>query len=117
MRGGELALSSRAFCQVPVGEIPLAMTRPDPFAILAGRIRAWEACGRIPGCDKAVWRQDLAGRVIRWSDFGDRFSNYGWELLACRRGGMLSRRRIDAVHWRGVVDDDTRHLLDLSRAA
>jgi hypothetical protein len=38
----------------------LARTAQDPFLILQGRIEAWERCARIPGCDKAIWRQDAA---------------------------------------------------------
>ena len=67
----------------------MALIAHDPFVILQGRVEAWERCGRIPGCDKAVWRQDAEGRVIRWSDFGDRFSRYGWELVPRQRSGVL----------------------------
>ena len=81
----------------------------DPFLILQGRVDAWERCARIPGCDKAIWRQDAQGRVIRWSDFGDRFSRYGWEVVSRTRPGVLGRalaaKRLEAVHWRGVMGD------------
>lgn len=72
-------------------------------------MEAWERCARIPGCDKAIWRQDARGRVIRWSDFGDRFSRYGWEVLSRPRpdvwGRALAAKRLEAVHWRGVMGD------------
>ncbi|HWT51697.1 MAG TPA: hypothetical protein VN113_05910, partial [Caulobacter sp.] len=49
------------------------------------------------------------GRVIRWSDFGDRFSRYGWEVVSRPRPGVLNRalsaKRLEAVHWRGVAKD------------
>lgn len=81
----------------------------DPFLILQGRVEAWERCARIPGCDKAIWRQDGQGRVIRWSDFGDRFSRYGWEVVSRPRPGVwgraLAAKRLEAVHWRGVMGD------------
>ena len=87
----------------------MALIAHDPFVILQGRVEAWERCGRIPGCDKAVWRQDAEGRVIRWSDFGDRFSRYGWELVPRQRSGVLRlafpARRFGAVHWRGLTAD------------
>ncbi len=99
----------------------MTLSRPDPFAILAVRIQAWEGCARIPGCDKAMWRQDAAGRVIRWSDFGDRFSRYGWEMRDLPTGGLLGRafhrRRIEAIHWRGVLGAGAGDGLDLPRAA
>jgi hypothetical protein len=78
----------------------------DPFSILETRVRAWESCAPIPGCDKAIWRQDAEGRVIRWGDFGDRFSRYGWELQARLKTSLLGRvlaaKRLEAVHWRGL---------------
>ncbi|WP_297506657.1 hypothetical protein [uncultured Caulobacter sp.] len=79
----------------------------DPFVILQGRVEAWERCARIPGCDKAVWRQDGEGRVIRWSDFGDRFSRYGWEVVTRRGPRAWGRglKRLEAVHWRGVTGE------------
>lgn len=91
----------------------MARTAQDPFLILQGRVEAWERCARIPGCDKAVWRQDGQGRVIRWSDFRDRFSRYGWEVvsrphpgvLAGVLGRALAAKRQEAVHWRGVTGD------------
>jgi hypothetical protein len=87
----------------------LARHAQDPFLILQGRVEAWERCARIPGCDKAIWRQDARGRVIRWSDFGDRFSRYGWEVLTRPRpdvwGRALAAKRLEAVHWRGVMGD------------
>lgn len=88
-------------------EALLARLALDPFAILQARVEAWERCARIPGCDKAVWRQDAQGRVIRWDDFGDRFSRYGWEAVSRPRVGVLGRalagKRLEAVHWRGLT--------------
>jgi hypothetical protein len=91
----------------------LARHAQDPFLILQGRVDAWERCARIPGCDKAIWRQDAQGRVIRWSDFGDRFSRYGWEVISRPRPGVWGRalavKRLEAVHWRGVMGDPSVH--------
>ncbi len=86
----------------------MARTAHDPFLILQGRVEAWERCARIPGCDKAVWRQDAEGRVIRWADFGDRFSRYGWEVVSRPHPGVLGRalsvKRLEAIHWRGLTE-------------
>lgn len=99
----------------------MARLNMDPFSILQTRIRAWEACARIPGCDKSIWRQDAEGRVVRWADFGDRFSHYGWEMRESPRPGMLgralTRRKMEAIHWRGVLGQDARHAFDLPKAA
>ncbi|HQR89412.1 MAG: hypothetical protein B7Z44_15335 [Caulobacter sp. 12-67-6] len=99
----------------------MARLSSDPFSILQTRFRAWETCIRIPGCDKAIWRQDAAGRVIRWTDFGDRFSRYGWEMRSCPSdtalGRALKRHKVEAIHWRGVLGDDARHAFELPKAA
>ncbi|AZS22026.1 MULTISPECIES: hypothetical protein [unclassified Caulobacter] len=99
----------------------LARIAHDPFLILQARVEAWERCARIPGCDKSVWRQDAAGRVIRWSDFGDRFSRYGWEVMTLAPTGVLNRalarRRLVAVHWRGLLGETLRDDPFLGRRA
>lgn len=99
------------------------MTRlnSDPFSILQTRVRAWDGCARIPGCDKALWRQDAEGRVIRWDDFGDRFSRYGWEMRDRPATGLLGRalhlHKVEATHWRGVLGDVAEPMFDLAQAA
>jgi hypothetical protein len=99
----------------------LARIVHDPFVILQSRVEAWERCARIPGCDKSVWRQDAKGRVIRWSDFGDRFSRYGWEVEPLPPTGVLgralARRRLVAVHWRGVGEAARRDDPPMGRRA
>jgi hypothetical protein len=40
----------------------------------------WEKGIPILGYDSAVWRYDAFYRVIRFSDYGDRASTYGWEF-------------------------------------
>jgi hypothetical protein len=61
-----------------------------PFSTHARRASAWEQALRIPGCDKAEWRCDAQGRVIRWSDYGDRLSGYGWTIDRTRGEGWLA---------------------------
>jgi len=99
----------------------LARSRPDPFAILSRRIQAWDSCSYIPGCDKAIWRQDADGRVIRWSDFGDRFSRYGWEMRDRPATGLLGRalqlHTAEATHWRGILGDQACDLFESRKAA
>ena len=46
----------------------------------ARRVAIWNRAAAIPGCDKAIWRCDDHGRVIRWADYEDRFSRYGWMI-------------------------------------
>ena len=83
------------------------------------RHSVWAKGRIIPGHDPAVWRYDDYGYLIRFADYGDRSSDYGWEIdhilptvlmgddtlankrpLHCRKnaslggvlGGLLNRR-------------------------
>jgi hypothetical protein len=51
------------------------------YSTHARRVATWSKAAPIPGCDKAIWRCDDQGRIIRWADYGDRFSRYGWAML------------------------------------
>lgn len=67
-------------------ELPKAM-KPlfgGTYSTHARRVAAWNRAAQIPGCDKAIWRCDDQGRIIRWADYEDRFSRYGWLILRGR---------------------------------
>jgi hypothetical protein len=34
----------------------------------------------VPGRDPNMWRYDVFWSVMKWTDYGDRSSSYGWEL-------------------------------------
>jgi hypothetical protein len=61
------------------------------YSTHAKRVAIWNRAVPIPGCDKAIWRCDDHGRIIRWSDYEDRFSRYGWTVLRERREGVLAQ--------------------------
>jgi hypothetical protein len=70
-----------------------------PYSTHAKRVAIWSRAAPIPGCDKAIWRCDDQGRIIRWSDYEDRFSRYGWTILRGRgEGRILSRPAARPVH-------------------
>jgi hypothetical protein len=62
-----------------------------PYSTHAKRVSIWSRAAPIPGCDKAIWRCDDQGRIIRWSDFEDRFSRYGWTILRERGESRLAQ--------------------------
>lgn len=44
-------------------------------------IRAvWEKGQRIPKRDPSVWRRDKDGHMIKFDEYGNRNSAYGWEI-------------------------------------
>jgi len=70
-----------------------------PYSTHAKRVAIWNRAAPIPGCDKAIWRCDDQGRIIRWADYADRFSRYGWTIRRERgEGGPLRRPTSRPVH-------------------
>ena len=61
------------------------------YSTHAKRVAIWNQAAPIPGCDKAIWRCDEQGRIIRWADYDDAFSRYGWTIARERGEGRLAR--------------------------
>ena len=40
----------------------------------------WRKATEITDVDSAIFRQDYAGAWIRYADYGNRNSQYGWEI-------------------------------------
>ena len=69
-----------------------------------GRRRAvWNKGQVIRGFDPLIWRRDYMGNVIRYSDYGNRFSVHGWEIdhiTPSSRGGTDDLVNLRPLHWR-----------------
>ena len=46
----------------------------------------WEAAEEISGTDSALWRRDEHGSLICRSEYGNRFSSFGWEAVELSPG-------------------------------
>ncbi len=71
----------------------------------AARI-VWARGHVIPGHDPALWRYDDAGNVILFTAYGDRASEYGWELDHIVRradGGSSTLDNLRPLHWKANV--------------
>jgi hypothetical protein len=57
----------------------------------------------IPGHPPEVWRRDITGAVMRFCDYGDRNSDYGWEsdhIKPVVLGGENWITNRQPLHWR-----------------
>ena len=67
------------------------------------KIAAWNCATIIPNFDQNVWRWDKFGIPIKWSDYGNRKSDHGWELdhiVPLAKGGCDEVHNLQALHWR-----------------
>jgi hypothetical protein len=58
---------------------------------VSGQMNAWE------------FRKDCLGNLVRYNDFGNRHSPFGWELdqiVSKALGGLTDPENLQALHWK-----------------
>jgi 5-methylcytosine-specific restriction endonuclease McrA len=63
----------------------------------------WSKGHPIVNYDPAVWRRDRFGYAMRFSDHGDRSSQYGWEVdhvVPSALGGHDGFQNLQPTHWK-----------------
>ena len=70
---------------------------------LVERLQVWNKGAIVPGYDTNAWRRDDWFKLISFDAYGDRSSQYGWEIdhiVAISIGGadVLENKR--PLHWR-----------------
>lgn len=66
-------------------------------------LRVWLKATPIQGNDPYIFRKDACGAWIKYSDYGDRFSKYGWEVDHISPGGPNILSNLRPLHWRNNV--------------
>ncbi|MCB1076525.1 MAG: hypothetical protein KDM63_10405 [Verrucomicrobiae bacterium] len=65
----------------------------------------WEYGDAIPGNDPALWRKDQFGAWMHRLDFGQRHSEYGWEICDLGPGrGAAGLAALRPMQWQNYLD-------------
>ena len=70
--------------------------------------QAWSRTGPVSLTQLNAWefRKDCLGNLVRFSDFGNRHSPFGWELdfiVPKATGGSSDPENLQALHWRATA--------------
>lgn len=68
----------------------------------SNKLAVWNKGHIIFGRDPTEWRKDDCGYIIRFSDYGERHSHYGWEIdhiVPTSRGGADELYNKRPLHW------------------
>ena len=76
---------------------------PNQLSLDQRKRAAWEKASPVIGYDPTDFRRDAFSWWIRWSDYGNRDSDYGWEIdhtTPSVLGGGDALSNLRALHWR-----------------
>lgn len=76
--------------------------QPNQFS-LETRLAVWAKARAVPGKDASVIRLDTCGAWIKWADYGNTDSQWGWEIdhiYPQSRGGSDQLENLQALQWK-----------------
>jgi 5-methylcytosine-specific restriction endonuclease McrA len=75
---------------------------PFRYVDQALKLEVWGKARPIPRRDSFLWRSDVCGAIIRFTDHGDSNSRYGWEIDHIKPtslGGTNDLANLQPLHW------------------
>ncbi len=76
------------------------------FGLGLNQDAVWNNGHIIDGYDARAWRRDDFGNAISYAAYGDRTSDYGWEIdhiVTVAAGGTDFIANLRPLHWRANV--------------
>lgn len=67
------------------------------------KLQIWAKGRAVPGHDPRVWRIDAMGGVMQYDKYGDRGSQFGWEvdhIIPRAGGGGNNLENLQPLYWR-----------------
>ncbi len=81
--------------------------------------KVWEKGVPTPGNDPAAWRKDQCDAWIGWADYGNRQSQYGWEIDHIRpasEGGGDELANLRPLQWQNNAGKQAGRLVCVVKA-
>ncbi len=71
----------------------------------------WDKARSVDNNDAEVWRKDECGAWIQRMMYGDRSSQYGWEIDEISNDGTESISNLCPLHWRNRIGKSDGRLI------